>query len=167
MAMTGEHARSSQARSEGTEAGTSRSRPKRYKATNMSFDEMVELVEIMRRKDYDGQYGPYKTPNRRKGKIMEKVARKMQRMFGIARSKEQLRKRWSDLKLREPHQLKKIKKIIKKRKLFFVLRGGDNFNLGMFGQGHFYICILGLVVLLKICLNNCISQNLICLANDC
>ena len=93
MAMTGDHARSSQARSEGREAGTSRSRPKRYKATNMAFEEMIELVDIMRRKDYDGKYGPYKTPNRRKGKIMEKVARRMKRMFGITRSKEQLRKR--------------------------------------------------------------------------
>ena len=82
----------------------------------MAFEEMIELVDIMRRKDYDGKYGPYKTPNRRKGKIMEKVARKMKRMFGITRSKEQLRKRWSDLKLREPHQYKKIKKILKKSK---------------------------------------------------
>ena len=77
---------------------------------------MVELVSIMRRKDYDGELGPYKTPNRRKAHIMDKVARRMQRMFGITRSKEQLRKRWPDLKLREPHQMKKILKILRKSK---------------------------------------------------
>ena len=148
--MSHKRAQSSQAASEVTEAGTSRSRPKRYKATNMAFAEMVELVEIMRRKDYDGQYGPYKTPNRRKGKIMDKVARRMKRMFGVTRSKEQLRKRWSDLKLREPHQFKKIKKILKKSKLFICLGGGQFYYL-MFGQVHFYICLLGLVVLLNTC----------------
>ena len=84
---------------------------------------MVELVEILRRKDYDGEYGPYKTPNRRKAKIMDKVARRMKEMFGGTRSKEQLRKRWSDLKLREQHQLKKIKKIIKKSKSFIFWGG--------------------------------------------
>ena len=124
--MSHECARSSQATSEGTEAGTSRSRPKRYKATNMAFDEMVELVYVMRRKDYDGEYGPYKTPNRRKAKIMEKVARRVMDMFGVTRSKEQLRKRWSDLKLREPHQMKKILKILRKSKCFYFFWGGGD-----------------------------------------
>ena len=114
--MSHERARCSHATSEGTEAGTSRSRQRRYKATNMRFQEMVELVYIMRKKDYDGELGPYKTPNRRKAHIMDKVARRMQRMFGITRSKEQLRKRWSDLKLREPHKMKKILKILRKSK---------------------------------------------------
>ena len=103
---------------EGTEAGTSRSRPKRYKATNMSVEEMVEMVDILHRKDYDGEYGPYSTPNRRKAKIMEKVERKLYEMFGVTRSKEQLRKRWSDLKLREADQYHKIKKILAKSKYF-------------------------------------------------
>ena len=62
---------------ESPEAGTSRSRPRRYKATNMSLEEMLEMVDILRRKDYDGDHGPYNTPNRRKAKIMDKVARRL------------------------------------------------------------------------------------------
>ena len=96
---------------ESPEAGTSRSRPRRYKATNMSLEEMVD---ILWRKDYDGNHGPYHTPNRRKAQIMDKVARNRYNKFGVRRSKEQLRKRWSDLKLREPEQYRKIKKIIDK-----------------------------------------------------
>ena len=96
------------------EAGTYRSRPRRYKATNMSLEEMVEMVDILRRKDYDGDHGPYHTPNRRKAKIMDKVARRLYDIFGVRRSKEQLRKMWSDLKLREPEQYRKIKRIIEK-----------------------------------------------------
>ena len=92
----------------------------------MALEEMVELVEIMQRKDYDGEYGPYKTPNRRKAKIMEKVARRIKEMFGVTRSKEQLRKRWSDLKLREKHQFRKIKRIIRKSKSF-ICGGGGHF----------------------------------------
>ena len=123
--MSHERARSSHGASEGTEAGPSRSRPKRYKATNMAFEEMVELVYIMRRKDYDGECGPYKTPNRRKSHIMDKVARRIRRMFGVTRSKEQLRKRWSDLKLREPHHMKKILKILRKSKSILFKGGGE------------------------------------------
>ncbi|PIO25513.1 hypothetical protein AB205_0084190 [Aquarana catesbeiana] len=37
---------------------------------------------------------------------MSKVVRSLHRNFGVRRSKEQLRKRWSDLKLREQDQLK-------------------------------------------------------------
>ena len=87
---------------------------------------MVELVYIMRRKDYDGEYGPYKTPNCRKAKIMVKVARRVKDMFGVTRSKEQLRKRWSDLKLWEPHQMKKILKILRKSKSLYFFGGGGN-----------------------------------------
>ena len=99
---------------ESPEAGTSRSRPRLYKATNMSLEEMVEMVDILRRKHYDGDHGPYNTPNRRKAKIMGKVARRIYDIFGVRRSKEQLRKRWSALKLREPEQYRRINRIIEK-----------------------------------------------------
>ena len=80
----------------------------------MSLAEMVEMVEVLLRKDYDGDYGPNNIPNRRKVKIMEKVARRLYARFGVTRSKEQLRKRWSDLKLREPEQFRRIKWILDK-----------------------------------------------------
>ncbi|PIO40481.1 hypothetical protein AB205_0002880 [Aquarana catesbeiana] len=47
----------------------SRSR-RRYKATNMAFAEMVEMVSILRREDYDDKKVPYTRPNMRKDKIM-------------------------------------------------------------------------------------------------
>ncbi|PIO15464.1 hypothetical protein AB205_0211750 [Aquarana catesbeiana] len=74
----------------------SRSRRRRFKASNMSFEEMVEMVDILKRADYDGKYGPYLNPNVRKAKIMTKVVKSLRRNFGVQRSKEQLRKRWSD-----------------------------------------------------------------------
>ncbi|PIO38447.1 hypothetical protein AB205_0020780 [Aquarana catesbeiana] len=69
----------------------------------------VEMVDILKRADYDGKYGAYLNPNVRKGKIMSKVVRSLHRNFGVRRSKEQLRKRWSDLKLREQDQYRRIK----------------------------------------------------------
>ena len=47
-------------RQETGQAHTRRSR--RYKATNMSFEEMVEMVAILKKEDYDGKKGPTKTP---------------------------------------------------------------------------------------------------------
>ncbi|XP_073467753.1 uncharacterized protein [Aquarana catesbeiana] len=93
---------------------TSRSRRSK-KATNMSFEEMVEMVDILMKTDYDGKHGPYSKPNARKDKIMEKVLRSLHRKFGVRRNKEQLRKRWSDIKLREEDQYRKIKKVLRKR----------------------------------------------------
>ncbi|PIO25396.1 hypothetical protein AB205_0139100 [Aquarana catesbeiana] len=81
----------------------------------MSFVEMVEMVDILKRVDYDGKYGPYRNPNVRKAKIMTKVVRSLQRNFGVRRSKEQLRKPWSDLKLREQDQYRRIRKLLLKR----------------------------------------------------
>ena len=49
---------------------------------------------------------------------MDKVARRLYDIFGVRRSKEQLRKRWSDLKLREPEQLRSIKRMLGKSKYF-------------------------------------------------
>ncbi|PIO09049.1 hypothetical protein AB205_0069100 [Aquarana catesbeiana] len=88
--------------------------PRRFKASNMSFIEMVEMVDILKRADYDGKHGPYPNPNVRKAKIMAKVVRSLHRNFGVRRSKDQLRKRWSDLKLREQDQYRKIKSVLQK-----------------------------------------------------
>ncbi|PIO38449.1 hypothetical protein AB205_0020780 [Aquarana catesbeiana] len=74
----------------------------------------VEMVDILKRADYDGKYGAYLNPNVRKGKIMSKVVRSLHRNFGVRRSKEQLRKRWSDLKLREQDQYRRIKNVLLK-----------------------------------------------------
>ncbi|PIO26507.1 hypothetical protein AB205_0140330 [Aquarana catesbeiana] len=81
----------------------------------MSFVEMVEMVDILKRADYDGKHGPYLNPNVRKAKIMTKVVKSLHRTFGAQRSKDQLRKRWSDLKLRGHDQYKKIRKVLLKR----------------------------------------------------
>ncbi|PIO09686.1 hypothetical protein AB205_0163410 [Aquarana catesbeiana] len=40
----------------------------------------------------------------RKDKIMASVVTTLEAKFGTKRSKEQLRKRWSDIKSREPEQ---------------------------------------------------------------
>ncbi|PIO29323.1 hypothetical protein AB205_0207330, partial [Aquarana catesbeiana] len=95
---------------ESLEPKTSQSRRRRFKASNMAFVEMVEMVDILKRADYDGKYGPYLNPNVRKAKIMTKVVKSLHRNFGVRRSKEQLRKRWPDLKLREQDHYRRIKK---------------------------------------------------------
>ncbi|PIO35806.1 hypothetical protein AB205_0023410 [Aquarana catesbeiana] len=48
----------------------------------MSFGEMLEMVDILKRADYDGKYGPYPNPNVRKAKIMAKVVKSLQKIFG-------------------------------------------------------------------------------------
>ncbi|PIO11555.1 hypothetical protein AB205_0088170 [Aquarana catesbeiana] len=85
---------------------TSRSRRRRFKATNMSFGEMLEMVDILKKADYDGK----------KAKIMAKVVKSLHRNFGVRRSKDQLRKRWSDLKLREHEQYRRIRRVLQKSK---------------------------------------------------
>ncbi|PIO24431.1 hypothetical protein AB205_0048770 [Aquarana catesbeiana] len=80
----------------------------------MSFEEMVEMVDILKRADYDGKYGPYLNPNVRKAKIMTKVVKSLHRNFGVRQSKDQLRKRWLDLKLKEQDQYRRIKKVLLK-----------------------------------------------------
>ena len=107
-------ATSSQERSQ-AEAHT-RSRTRRYKATNMAFEEMVGMVAILRREDYDGKHGPYKNPNKLKAQIMDNVKRSIRHKFGVHRSREQLHKRWFDLKLRELEQMERIKKVIRRSK---------------------------------------------------
>ena len=99
---------------ESPEAETSRSRRRRFKASNMSFGEMLEMVDILKKADYDRKYGPYPNPNVREAKIMAKVFKSLQKNFGVRRSKDQLRKRWSDLKLREHEQYRRIRRVLQK-----------------------------------------------------
>ncbi|PIO24253.1 hypothetical protein AB205_0074080, partial [Aquarana catesbeiana] len=91
-------------------------RSRRVKASAMTFQEMTDMVQVLDEKDYDGRLANYTRPNTRKDKIMEKVVRRLRRRYSVERSKDQLRKRWSDLKHREEEQLRKIRKIIKKNK---------------------------------------------------
>ncbi|PIO37190.1 hypothetical protein AB205_0045840 [Aquarana catesbeiana] len=44
---------------------------------------MVEMVDILKRADYEGKHGPYPNPNVRKAKIMAKVVRSLHRNFGF------------------------------------------------------------------------------------
>ncbi|XP_077307129.1 uncharacterized protein LOC143926998 [Lithobates pipiens] len=92
-----------------------RCRWRRFKASIMSFGEILEMVDILKWNDYDWKYGPYPNPNIRKAKIMTKVVKSLQKNFAVRRSKDQLRKRWSDLKLREHHQYRRIKRVLQKR----------------------------------------------------
>ncbi|PIO12418.1 hypothetical protein AB205_0190760 [Aquarana catesbeiana] len=52
----------------------------------------------------------------RKNKIMASVVTALEAKFGTKRSKEKLRKRWSDIKSRKPEQYWRIKKMLKKSK---------------------------------------------------
>ncbi|PIO11700.1 hypothetical protein AB205_0199460 [Aquarana catesbeiana] len=72
---------------ESPDPDTSRSR-RRFKATNMSFGEMLEMVDILKKADYDGKYGPYPNPNIRKAKIMAKVVKREKRLGGHPSSEE-------------------------------------------------------------------------------
>ncbi|PIO40920.1 hypothetical protein AB205_0096510 [Aquarana catesbeiana] len=56
------HAEESSNNEESPEPETSSSR-RRFKASNMAFVEMVEMVDILKRTDYDGKYGLYRNPN--------------------------------------------------------------------------------------------------------
>ncbi|PIO32799.1 hypothetical protein AB205_0007730 [Aquarana catesbeiana] len=86
---------------ESPEPETSRSQRRRFKASHMSF---VEMVDILKRADFDGK----------KAKIMAKVVKSLHCNFGVWRSKDQLRKRWSDLKLR--YQYRRIRRVLQKSK---------------------------------------------------
>ncbi|PIO25034.1 hypothetical protein AB205_0037720 [Aquarana catesbeiana] len=88
---------------ESPEPEMSRSRRRRFKASNMAF---VEMVDILKRADYDGK----------KAKIMAKVVKSLHRNFGVRRSKDQLKKRWSDLKIREHDQYRRIRRVLQKSK---------------------------------------------------
>ncbi|PIO13524.1 hypothetical protein AB205_0118340 [Aquarana catesbeiana] len=55
---------------------------RRFKASNMSFVEMVEIVDILKRVDNDGKHGPHPNANVRKAKIMSKVVKSLHQNFG-------------------------------------------------------------------------------------
>ncbi|PIO29005.1 hypothetical protein AB205_0149820 [Aquarana catesbeiana] len=94
----------------------------------MSFEEMVEMVDILKRANNDGKYGPYLNPNVRKAKIITKVVKNLRRNFGVRRSTEQLRKRWSDLKLMEQDQYRRIKKVLLKSDVQVVVPKSSHFT---------------------------------------
>ncbi|PIO40041.1 hypothetical protein AB205_0205090 [Aquarana catesbeiana] len=104
---------SSEEEEESPEPETSRSW-RRFKASNMGFVEMVEMVDILKRVNYDGKHGPYPNPIVRKAKIMAKFVKSLHRNFGVRRSKDHLRKWWSDLKLREHDQYRRIRRVLQK-----------------------------------------------------
>ncbi|OCT79773.1 hypothetical protein XELAEV_18026583mg [Xenopus laevis] len=85
------------------------------RASPMSRAEMICMVQYFQRKDYDCKKTHYSRPNTRKDNILNEVLEALHLKFGVTRSKDQLRKRWSDLKLRERDQLKSITRTIKKR----------------------------------------------------
>ncbi|PIO40377.1 hypothetical protein AB205_0042190 [Aquarana catesbeiana] len=113
---------------ESPEQKTSQSKRRRFKASNMSFEEMVEMVDILKRDDYDGKYGPHLNPNVRKAKIMTKVVKSLHWNFGVRQSKGQLRKYCSDLKLREQDQYRRIKKVLLKSDIRVVVPKSSNFT---------------------------------------
>lgn len=97
-----------------TDTNDGASAPNNDKATAMFFEEMVTMVQILERRDYDGRLANFPKPNTRKDRIMQKVGESLYSKHDVQRSKEQLRKRGSDLKLREHEHLHRIHKIIKK-----------------------------------------------------
>ncbi|PIO32780.1 hypothetical protein AB205_0031600 [Aquarana catesbeiana] len=126
MAET-QQVRNSSNKEESPEPEMSRSH-RRFRASNMAFGEIVEMVDILKRADYDGKYGPYLNQNVRKAKIMSKVVKSLHRNFGVQRSKDQLRKCWSDLKLREQDQYRKIKKVLLKSDVHVVEEQSPHFT---------------------------------------
>ncbi|PIO11209.1 hypothetical protein AB205_0144320 [Aquarana catesbeiana] len=82
------HANYSNEEEESPDPETSQSRKRRFKASNMSFGEMLEMVDILKRADYDRKYGPYPNPNVRKAKGMAKVVKRNKRLRGQHSSEE-------------------------------------------------------------------------------
>lgn len=67
----------------------------------MTLEEMVHMVEVLEKSDYDGKCGHYTKTNARKDRILNKIMKMLMRNLGVHRLKDQLRKRWSDLKHHE------------------------------------------------------------------
>ncbi|PIO15955.1 hypothetical protein AB205_0057380 [Aquarana catesbeiana] len=59
---------------------------------------------------------------------MTKVVKSLRQNFGVRQSKEQLRKRWLDLKLREKEQYRTIKKVLLKSDVQVVVPKSSNFT---------------------------------------
>ncbi|KAE8623394.1 hypothetical protein XENTR_v10005590 [Xenopus tropicalis] len=118
------------------------------------------MLSIMEKKDYDCKGGEYPRPNTRKNHILDLVNHGLEKKFGVSRSKDQLCKRWSDLKLRDRNQLQTIRRIIKKKdkrkklcKLIAIIDGvpillpllllGSLRFQNMSAQNVLYLCIEG------------------------
>ena len=90
---------------------------RKHKATPMSKGEMVEMVRIFEKYDYDCKMENYDRPNSHKDWVLEKVLAVLEVDYGVQRTKDQIRKRWSDLKHREQENLESIHcTILKKSK---------------------------------------------------
>ncbi|PIO26595.1 hypothetical protein AB205_0172580 [Aquarana catesbeiana] len=59
---------------------------------------------------------------------MTKVVKSLRRNFGVQQSKEQLRKRWSDFKLRGHDQYRRIKKVLLKSDVQVVEEQATHFT---------------------------------------
>lgn len=66
---------------------------KKKKATPMTVEEMVHMVTVLEREDYDGKIGNYTRPNTRKDVILDRVVMWLHQHFGVERFKDQLCKR--------------------------------------------------------------------------
>lgn len=110
---------------------------RKMKATSMSREEMIDLVYIFEKYDYDGKLKIYERPNSRKDAILEKVLACLRKKHGVERSKDQVRKRWSDLKHREQEQLEQIHRAIKKSEFIFIGPLSENNELTLcYTVGH-------------------------------
>ncbi|PIO31156.1 hypothetical protein AB205_0163500 [Aquarana catesbeiana] len=125
MAET-QQVRNSSNKEESPEPETSRSR-RRFKASNMAFVEMEEMVDILKRADNDGKYGTYLNPNVRKAKIMSKVEKSAQEFWGTT-IQGAIEETWSDLKLREQDQYRRIKKVLLKSDVHVVEEQAPHFT---------------------------------------
>ncbi|XP_068105352.1 uncharacterized protein [Hyperolius riggenbachi] len=86
------------------------------RAAAMSREEMTEMVRILDKKDYDGRKQVYKQPVIRKNYILDRVISSLEDKYHVQRTKNQLQRRWSDLKLREENVLEQIRTKIRKQK---------------------------------------------------
>lgn len=80
----------------------------------MSRSEMVGMVNLLEKHDYDGKPAHYERPNIRKDHILDKVVEILRCKHGLEHSKDQLGKLWSDLKHREHDQLLQFQETIRK-----------------------------------------------------
>ncbi|PIO23877.1 hypothetical protein AB205_0034940 [Aquarana catesbeiana] len=88
---------------ESPEPETSRSRRRRFKASNMSFVEMVEIVDILKKADYDG-----------KPRSRRKWSRVCTGILGY--DDPRISSGSSDLKIREHEQYRRIRRVLQKSK---------------------------------------------------
>ncbi|XP_077129236.1 uncharacterized protein LOC143784637 [Ranitomeya variabilis] len=85
------------------------------RASPMSKLEMEMMVKILDQMDYDGNRSKYPNQNPRKNAILDKIIKCSQKTFRIVRTKDQLRKKWSELKTRQLDLLVDIRQSIKNK----------------------------------------------------